>query len=88
MDSKELFPCAFSTFTALTGYLVSFRLFVDLTDCIASTTIFAKKSESDPIILLDIDVLAILMRDSLPSCSTFTLMLSFMYLTASRSASL
>ena len=86
-DSNELFPCALRTFTAFTGYLVSLRLFVDLTDCIASTTMLAKKAESEPMILLDIDVLAMLMSDSLPRCSTFVLMFSFMYFTASRSAS-
>ena len=57
--------------TALTGYLVSCRLFVDLTACIASTTMFAKKSESEPMILLDIDVFAILIRDSRPRLSHF-----------------
>lgn len=46
----------------------------------------AKKSESAPIILLDIEVLAILMRDSRPRFSTFVLIFSFMYLTASRNA--
>ena len=59
---------------------------MDLTDCIASTTMFEKKSESEPITLLDIDVFAMLMRDSLPRCSTFVLIFSFMYFTASRSA--
>jgi hypothetical protein len=49
---------------------------------------FAKKSESEPMTLLDMEVFAMLIRDSLPSCSTLTLMLSFKYLTASRRASL
>lgn len=85
-DSVELFPCALRTFTAFTGYLISFLLFVDFTDCIASTTILEKNSESAPIILLDIEVFAILMRDSLPRFSTLVLIFSFIYLTASRRA--
>lgn len=87
IDSNELLPCALRMFTAFTGYLVSLRVFVDFTDCIASTTMLAKKSESEPMILLDIDVLAMLMSDSLPRCSTLVLIFSLMYFTASRSAS-
>jgi len=87
VDSRALLPWALRTLTALTGYLVSLRLLVDLTDCMASTTMFEKKSESEPMILLDIEVFAMLMSDSLPRFSTFVLIFSFMYLTASRSAS-
>ena len=83
-----LLPWALRMLTALTGYLVSFRLLVDLTACIASTTMSAKKSESAPMILLDMDVLAMLMRDSRPRSSTLMLTFSFKYLIASRRASL
>jgi hypothetical protein len=54
----------------------------------ASTTILAKKSESEPMILLDMDVFAMLTSESRPSASTLVLMFSFMYLTASLKASL
>jgi hypothetical protein len=47
---------------------------------------FAKKSESEPMILLDIEVFAMLIKLSLPRFSTFVDTFSFMYLTASRSA--
>ena len=86
-DSVELFPWALRTLTAFTGYLVSLRLLVDLTDCMASTTRLEKNSESEPMILLDMEVFAILMSDSLPKFSTLVLIFSFMYFTASRSAS-
>ena len=59
---------------------------MDLTACIASTTISEKKSESDPMTLLDMDVLAMFINDSRPRVSTFVLMFSFIYLTASRRA--
>lgn len=67
----------------MTGYLISFFWFVDFTKSIASTTMSAKKPESAPMILLDIDVLAMLIKLSLPRASTFAVMFSFMYLTAS-----
>jgi hypothetical protein len=45
-DSVADFPWDFKMFTALTGYLTSPLLLIDLTASIASTAIFAKKSES------------------------------------------
>lgn len=52
--------------TDFTGTLVSSKALIYLTLCIAFTVISAKKSLSEPTSLDDIEVLAALMRASLP----------------------
>ena len=102
MESRALRPCAFSTFTAFTGYLMSPRVLIVLTASIASTAMGANTSSSLegsvpwrafvtnathlPMILLDMLVFAALISASFPSASTLMLSWSCMYLTASRHA--
>lgn len=45
-DSRALFPCAFKTLTAFTGYFISPRKLIVFTASIASTAIGANKSSS------------------------------------------
>merc|ERR1719167_56536 len=64
--SLWLRPWAFSTFTELMGYLATPLLSTNFTAMAASTTMFAKKSASTPMIFEDMEVLAALIRHSLP----------------------
>jgi hypothetical protein len=70
--SSELFPWHLAILTDLRGYLYSPVDPMVLTEVIASTTSFAKRSHSGPIILEDIEVLATFIKASLPRESTLT----------------
>mmetsp|Transcript_36845 Transcript_36845/g.86038 ORF Transcript_36845/g.86038 Transcript_36845/m.86038 type:complete len:265 (-) Transcript_36845:61-855(-) len=92
-DSIDDFPCALRTCTADRGYLyrvpplsaeaATSTIFTDLR---ASTARCAKKSDSGPRILEDIDVFAELRRFSSPNLSTFTTSSFLMWATAAFSA--
>mmetsp|Transcript_15421 Transcript_15421/g.30715 ORF Transcript_15421/g.30715 Transcript_15421/m.30715 type:complete len:257 (+) Transcript_15421:343-1113(+) len=87
-DSVEDFPCAFRTWMADRGYRnrPSAAWSTILTDFTASTAMREKNSDSGPIILLDIDVLAEFIRFSSPNRSTFTSRSFLMCATAAFSA--
>lgn len=81
--SFALPPWALSTLIALIGYLASPLFPARLTAITALTTISLKKSDTWPINLEDIDVLATLMTLSFPSSSTLIVKCSWIYLQAS-----
>jgi len=70
----------------LMGYLSSPKMLVDLTISMASTAIAENFSESAPIILEDIEVLAQLIKASLPNYLTEVAIVSFKNLQASLAA--
>mmetsp|Transcript_7403 Transcript_7403/g.6635 ORF Transcript_7403/g.6635 Transcript_7403/m.6635 type:complete len:393 (-) Transcript_7403:30-1208(-) len=81
--SRIPLPVTFNISTAFTGYLFFLLLFNVSTANIASTAIFAYKSQSFPIILLLIDVFAALINASLPNFDVLIVIFSAMNLIAS-----
>mmetsp|Transcript_22602 Transcript_22602/g.35741 ORF Transcript_22602/g.35741 Transcript_22602/m.35741 type:complete len:280 (-) Transcript_22602:381-1220(-) len=84
-DSRELCPWHLSTWIAPTGYRATWRPFSVLstrTEVTARTAMSAKKAESDPMILEDMEVLAAFIKISCPSWSTERTRFSLIYFIA------